>query len=442
MSTKKTIQINPELFKISGGKTRKIREKKELVLAPIVSPNKLKTNLLKRIKEHKTNEIKNKSAANKSAANKSATNNSANIGGSSDEFSSAFEFLKNKKKDVERTKQQNQINNRTVKNYVSNVGGNNLLSPPQPQQQQHQPLVTPMNDYIPLLSSISSPHVELDLPFDLQEPTPLKSSYFTPNDPNIMDIKYKPQDDVPYGCLKGGKKPSYRSWIQTRKNYDASQLGSVVDTPIRPPTPPKRNMFVDEPVLTPVLTPVVSNSREQRLEQIKNKLKKIQDHENGLKPEYAEVKSSLEMLEPFAPEIKTTLATLDSLDDNKTEITDITTLKEEAKIPKGPELKNYIKRTIRRKFTLGRSDKLRKVGVLLKDKQTRKNVLNAQKELKKTNITDIRKYLRQHGIIKVGTTAPMDILRKTFEAAMLAGEITNTNKDVLLHNFLNEETVS
>ena len=436
MSTKKTIQINPELFKMSGGKTRKIREKKELVLAPIVSPNKLKTNLLRRIKEHKTNEIKNKSAANKSAS----TNNSANIGGSSDEFSSAFEFLKNRKKDVERTKQQNQINNRTVKNYVSNVGGNNLLS--QPQQHQQQPLVTPHNDYIPLLSSISSPHVELDLPFDLQEPTPLKSSYFTPNDSNIMDIRYKPQDDMPYGCLKGGKKPSYRSWIQTRKNYDASQLGSVVDTPIRPPTPPKRNMFVDEPILTPVVAPVISNSREQRLEQIKNKLKKIQDHENGLKPEYAEVKSSLEMLEPFAPEIKTTLTPLDSLDDNKTEITDITTLKEEAKIPKGPELKNYIKRTIRRKFTLGRSDKLRKVGVLLKDKQTRKNVLNAQKELKKTNITDIRKYLRQHGIIKVGTTAPMDILRKTFEAAMLAGEITNTNKDVLLHNFLNEETVS
>ena len=434
MSTKKTIQINPELFKMSGGKTRKIREKKELVLAPIVSPNKLKTNLLRRIKEHKTNEIKNKSAANKSAS----TNNSANIGGSSDEFSSAFEFLKNRKKDVERTKQQNQINNRTVKNYVSNVGGNNLLSQPQPQQ----PLVTHHNDYIPLLSSISSPHVELDLPFDLQEPTPLKSSYFTPNDSNIMDIRYKPQDDMPYGCLKGGKKPSYRSWIQTRKNYDSPQLGSVVDTSIRPPTPPKRNMFVDEPILTPVVAPVISNSREQRLEQIKNKLKKIQDHENGLKPDYAEVKSSLEMLEPFAPEIKTTLTPLDSLDDNKTEITDITTLKEEAKIPKGPELKNYIKRTIRRKFTLGRSDKLRKVGVLLKDKQTRKNVLNAQKELKKTNITDIRKYLRQHGIIKVGTTAPMDILRKTFEAAMLAGEITNTNKDVLLHNFLNEETVS
>ena len=70
-------------------------------------------------------------------------------------------------------------------------------------------------------------------------------------------------------------------------------------------------------------------------------------------------------------------------------------------------------------------------------------MIESQKELKKTNMTDIRKYLRQHGIIKVGSTAPNDVLRKTFESAMLAGEITNLNKDVLLHNFLNEEqTVS
>ena len=102
--------------------------------------------------------------------------------------------------------------------------------------------------------------------------------------------------------------------------------------------------------------------------------------------------------------------------------------------------KTYLKKTVRRKFTLGRSDKLKRVAVLIKDRQTRKNIINTQKELKKTNITDVRKYLRQHGIIKVGTTCPPDILRKTFEAAVLTGEVTNINKETLLHNFLNEDT--
>ena len=101
--------------------------------------------------------------------------------------------------------------------------------------------------------------------------------------------------------------------------------------------------------------------------------------------------------------------------------------------------KKYLKRTIKRKFTLGKSDKLRRVSVLIKDRQTRKNIINSQKELKKTAITDIKKYLRQHGMIKVGSTCPPDILRKTFESAILTGEVTNTNKDILLHNFLSSD---
>ena len=80
--------------------------------------------------------------------------------------------------------------------------------------------------------------------------------------------------------------------------------------------------------------------------------------------------------------------------------------------------------------------------MLIKNKQTRKNLINTQKDLKKTDITDVRKYLRQHGIIKIGTTCPPDILRKTFETALMAGEITNTNRDTLIHNFLHEDTAT
>ena len=102
--------------------------------------------------------------------------------------------------------------------------------------------------------------------------------------------------------------------------------------------------------------------------------------------------------------------------------------------------KKLLKKTIHKKYTLGKSKIKKTVGVLLKDKNTRKNVLNAQKELRNKSVNDVKTYLRQHNLIKIGSNAPNDVIRKIYESAMLAGEITNNNKDTMIHNFIKNDS--
>ena len=51
----------------------------------------------------------------------------------------------------------------------------------------------------------------------------------------------------------------------------------------------------------------------------------------------------------------------------------------------------------------------------------------------------VKKYLRNHNLIKIGSNAPNDIIRKLYESAILAGEITNNNEDILLYNFIKDD---
>lgn len=400
MLNKKTIQINPELFKISGGKSRKNREKKELTLNSNVTPNNLKNKLLKRIKEHKTSgvvnntNIKPKPVSNKQIKQNNSSNTNDTSSNYSDEFYGALNYLSDlsKQKKVNEAKQRS-LNTSTLKN--------------------HRP---------------PSLDISLELPPELQE-----TKTFVPQSNEVYNINYKVTDDVPYGCLKNGKKKTYREW----KQLSAPDKIDIPDI-IRPPTPPKKNTNTLTNTLTNTNT---SLSREERLEHIKNKLKKIQNEETQIKQQ------SLDNFKKLEKEISKPLTIeeleLDNFSKSTTESTedikDIINNRNDIIEKEKEKDKKYLKRTIKRKFTLGKSDKLRRVSVLIKDRQTRKNIINSQKELKKTAITDIKKYLRQHGMIKVGSTCPPDILRKTFESAILTGEVTNTNKDILLHNFLSSD---
>jgi len=393
---KKTIKINPELFNI-GDKTRKNREKKTRPSIPaVIKPNSLKKELLNRIKEHRTKET-----------------DSGSKSSFTDEFHDSINYLsslsKKHKEDSEREKKREAISNRTVKNYQT------YTTTPSPNVQLYQ-----QPQYaIPVQMPIQMPMVNLELPEELQET-------YTPVliEPTCSPIKinsYTPSAEVPYGCLKGGTKPTFRAWTATRKNYDS----------ITVPTPqPRLQISIPEPT-QPIISHEPINDRERKLELLRIKMKK---HEES-QPQIQTAPNIINQLEMREPELKLPPPDTSLLN---TSISTSNELKQSIEDSIPPPEKKFIKRTIKRKYTLGKSKIYNTVSILLKDNRTRKNVINAHKELKRTSINDVKKYLKIRGLVKVGSNAPNDVLRKTYESAMMAGEVINKNKETLLHNFLSD----
>jgi hypothetical protein len=96
------------------------------------------------------------------------------------------------------------------------------------------------------------------------------------------------------------------------------------------------------------------------------------------------------------------------------------------------------RKVLKRTYKTGKSNAERKISVLVSNKTIRNNSSNKSITLKKTPINDVRRYLVKQGFIKVGTTAPPDVLRKMYESAsMVCGDVTNHNSETLMYNFLN-----
>jgi hypothetical protein len=410
----KTIKINTDYFNNIGGKTKKNKERKDrnLLHKPIINPNSLKKQLLNRIKEHKNKESNEKERIEDSIGS-SSNSHTASDTNFHDEFYDSINYLNSlskkhkedsdkKKFEREIEKKRENIANRTVKNLTSS----------------HEPVYT-------------SPYVQLELPDELKEPIiQVNTESFISQKP--MNLKYNVDNNVPYGCLKNGIKPTYRmvNNNNTRRSYSIEAN--------RPLENSQQN------------TVSKLTEREKRLEILKQKLKKQEDMQKIAKERIIEQGSFNDEPMIKIDNYETTKQNSSSLylPNNHSVLTNMDSINKLQQVRLESELeteqpgeptKKFIKRTIRRKYTLGKSKIHKKVGVLIKDVKTRKNVLDAHKELKKKPINEVKNYLKKHGLIKVGSNAPNDVLRKTYETSILAGDILNTNKDILLHNFLNDK---
>ena len=169
----------------------------------------------------------------------------------------------------------------------------------------------------------------------------------------------------PYGILKGGSKPLYSEYRKTMKNKN-----NISHT--------KLKFNIDENKIKSVEKPLFVTERQNKLQEIKNKINPIVE----TKP------------------------------------------------------KRYKKtKTLKKKLILGKTKN--KVSVLIKNKKTRKRIKNETLKLKKKSLEEIKQYLRIHNLIKIGTNAPEDVLRNTFENAFLSGNVYNKNSDNLIHNYMN-----
>jgi hypothetical protein len=383
----KTIDINPSLFSLS--KTKKKRDKgtnpKKL---PIISPNILKNKLLKRIKEHKKRETEglDKKPTDKTVnvtANANANESKPYLVDSlyNDEFNDSLNYLQtlSKQKKIDEDKSKNAIINQKKREELERKTVKNY-------------------------HSMGNPYVNIELPDELKDTLiTVNTEHFKIDESPPVQVN-KPQtisSDVPYGVLKNGNKPTYRIWNKTQKNIPNIPNVSIVQ--------PKESMTYE---------------RENRLNVLKEKLRSKQ---TLVTPIANPVADDIWMNKPMI--VKPIIAT------PLTNSRPTTTTSPIQTVP----TKKVIKKTIHRKYTVGKSKIKRIVSVLLKDRGTRKKILGAYRDLKKKNINDVKKYLREHNLIKIGSNAPNDVVRKIFESAMLAGEITNNNQDTLLYNFMKDD---
>ena len=209
---------------------------------------------------------------------------------------------------------------------------------------------------------------------------------------NLVYESPKKFPSVSYGCLKNGNLPTYRNYC----NRTLKQTSSVTHTQIA--TSPTSQVITQPLVASTVAQPLVASTVAPS------------------KPTISErIKSPAELLL-------------------------IEKVKQKSDPTKPKPIHNKMKKILRRTYRTGKDKYRPRVSVLLPNKTIRRNVTTKSYLLKQTPIDEIRKTLLKQGFIKIGSTAPNDVLRIIYESIQLiGGDIKNHNPDILLYNFFNDK---
>jgi hypothetical protein len=411
MTTQKILQINPELFKFNTGK--KSLKKKEHKTKPIqdktqsLKSNKLKKELLKKVKD----------------------------------------YQKNKETEV--------INDEKKREKNENNPGSNLFDS---QDFENNDFEREFNKSLTFLHDLSKKNK------DKNKKKTLKLSNADinieiPNDSLIYNSAREPN----YGCLKNGSKPTFRDLNKTQKHvshsthtanngkrlqlalenntyYDHSEFHNKYQTNNNTSTETSRpniELKIEEK-MSEEISSTNNHSNNKPVKKVNNEIINASyDYTNN----YSSNKEDVINEDVIKEEILTK-EVLTNKEDVKEDVREDILTKEDSIKEDLPKEDTYIPklRRITRtyKYKLGKKKDAKHIGLLIKNRDTQKKIKQEVAQLKQQSIQDVKNFLREKNLIKLGSQAPNDVLRKLYEDSVLAGEITNTNNNNLVHNYLND----
>lgn len=206
MSNNKTIQFNPEFFSGSG-KVKSPTNKREKKEKPQVSvkPNKMKKQLLAKIKDFQNNTEK------ETIKNEKKNEEEDFEQGFADEFNKSLNFLS----ELSKQRKQKPKRNETLKRGKIENAVHLQISTELPEELKvltaPPPLkVTTLPKVVPKLQTIQQPSTQ-EQTVPIQEQTVIPTTHVP-----VMSLKPPPV----YSNLKGGTRPTYRQYHnKTQKNY-------------------------------------------------------------------------------------------------------------------------------------------------------------------------------------------------------------------------------
>ena len=399
----RTIQLNPVFLNTSGKvkasastntKTLK-REKPIATTSALVKPNKLKKQLLAKIKDFQVN-AEEKGITHEESKQQKQQQVEEFDKSFNDEFNSSLNFLNDLSKQKGEQHQQKKEHKNTLKRgkIENQVHMHVATELPMELQAQHMPIPQhmPVPQHIPVQHSIG------------QMKTP------------------------PYGILKQGVKPTYREWHNTTQKLNPH---SHVPKPlIRIEGGGQGQEGINGRGQGQM------DGRSQILETIKQEYRQ--------KTAAQAVVAPLIQIQQHRPEPPIQQPAIQSHGGEgqvqqmaEPPIQQPTIYTHGGVRAEPPPTKRRITKTT--KYKLGKTKGSNKVSVLIKNNQTRRKVQHEIGLLKQKTIMEVKNHLREKNLLKIGSFAPNDVLRQMYEQSILAGDIENKGKDTLIHNFYNDK---